>query len=48
MAFAHEHYSIIDRMNSEIDTDREIRKLMFYPRFSIRALLEPLVKQAFH
>lgn len=48
MPFAHEQYSIIDRMNDEIDTDREIRKLMFGPRFSIQALLEPLVKGGFH
>lgn len=47
MPFAHEQYSIIDRMNDENDTDREIRKLMFGPRFSIQALLEPLVKGGF-
>lgn len=44
MACAREQYNIIDRMNDEIDTDREIRKLMFYPRFSVQALLEPLVR----
>lgn len=36
MPFAHEQYSIIDRMSDEIDTDREIRKLMFYPDFQTR------------
>lgn len=44
MPFAHEQYSSIDRMNDEIDSDRGIRKLMFYPRFSIQSLPEPLVK----
>lgn len=35
----------IDRMNDEIDTDSGIRKLMFYPRFSVVALQQPLVKR---
>lgn len=47
MPLAHEQYGLNDRMNDEIDNDREIKNWMFYPRFSVQALQEPLVKGGF-
>ena len=39
MAYDKEQYSIIDRLKYKIDSDGEIRKIMFNPRFSEQILL---------